>query len=160
MNHNRIAPLAVLLAGLLSGCAANKSPTFHVESFSLAKRSQHAAVLHVTLLGTNPSNTPLQLRTINYTIAFDSLQQTTTTRQAQTTLPANSQQTLTLPIVLDTQSLDAMLDTQTIYQFRAIISYRRPGKFAEVLYDLGIQRASKTFSEQGTITIPSQQSPD
>ncbi|MFG0257895.1 MAG: hypothetical protein ACF8GE_08345 [Phycisphaerales bacterium JB043] len=148
----RVAPLALAL--LLTGCTQTKPPTFEVGSLTITERSDSAAVLSVEIVGTNNSSTPLELRDVNYTLAIDSATPVTTTRDAQATLPANKQQRLRLPVVIDTTTLNAIEGVDTPYRFSATISYLRPGKFAEVLYDLGIQKASRSFSESATLRIP------
>ena len=106
-----------LLAVLLNGCAFASTPTFNVDSFAITDRSETATVLNITLLGTNQSNTPLQLRTITYSLELQGMSQVSATRQAQTTLPANGQQTLTLPIVLTDAAFLAIVDKEIPYQF-------------------------------------------
>ncbi|MHC4976801.1 MAG: hypothetical protein ACYTF7_09375 [Planctomycetota bacterium] len=148
--------LAILVCLSSIGCASTKAPTFAIESFSVTERSDNAAVLAVNIVGTNNSATPLELREVVYTLSLPG-QRVTTSRDAQATLPVDTHLNITLPVVIDASTLESIEDTDTPYSFRAKISYLRPGKFAEVLYDLGIKKASRSFAETSTLHVPAQQ---
>lgn len=150
----------LFLTALLPACSFVQSPQFEVESFTVKERSDLAAILNITLLGTNPSKHPLEMRNISYSITLNNLAPISSARHAQSTIPARSQLRVMLPVVLDIDTFRALEGSETSYQLRGSVSYLRPGKFAEVLYDLGIKRASKKIAHDGTLLIPEENSQD
>lgn len=138
----------VLAACLLAGC--DTPPNVAVESVhcvAVGQSSPTYVELGVDLLLENPTDNPIQLETFEYSLSVGSSGRWSGSWSALRTLPARKTVRMQLPAVVeDPFTVDA---ENTSWQISGSISYKAPGRLAQILFDTGFRRPSHDFSGRG-----------
>jgi LEA14-like dessication related protein len=151
----RTAMLALFLS-LAGGCSNSQSPQIQVQSATIVQTTDDALVVAFDVLLSNPNSKPLELIEFNYVLHVDDAAVYSGRRDAQTTLPARGQWTLTIPAVVPFSDVPwdiASMPDQARYEMHGTLLYISPGALAEVLMDAGLYRPTTGFGAAGALTL-------
>ena len=116
------------------------------------------AQLELDLLLENTTDEPIQLQTFEYTVEVGQSSDRSRWQgswQALRTLPARTAVPMTLPAVIPNPFLGATSDTR--WRMFGTISYKAPGRLAQILFDTGFRLPKHDFQGRGeSIAISTQ----
>jgi len=166
-----IACLLGALALAMGGCAADlpsplevvglggEAPSFTLDRVVLDETSEDADKLDFILTGANPTKNPYPLREVNYTVRIDGRVVFRGVRSAQTTLPPNDSHDFRVPAPIPRGEAGPLAGRQVRYEIFGAVAYLPPGPIAEILYDLGVQRRTVRFRDEGVLETPAAEQP-
>ena len=152
-----VAVLMPTLA-LLGGCFLETPPQVSVTGLNvlaLGASDMPSAQLAVDLELENPTPEPIQLEQFDYSVVVESdgeRGQWSGSWSALRTLPAGQTVSLSIPAVVPYSFGDAPEEAQ--WQVSGTISYKAPGRLAQILFDTGFRRPRHQFGGQGTSITP------
>lgn len=158
---NTLAIILTSLLTLLTACdnlklpqlkpkTKTQLPTVALTNAKATRTTKYAARIVITLTLTNPNPDPLPLTVVDYNIELPNLKPYHATTIPNATIPANSQQTITLPAVV-TGPIHKL--KKSTFTASGSIQYTPPNKIHTLLNDLGTPHAAVAFNLQGTITL-------
>lgn len=137
-------------AAALTGCVFDTPPNITVEEVKWLARGESDPPfieLGVELMLQNPTAEPIQLETFEYTFRAENGQQWKGAWSALRTLPAGASIPLQVPAIV--QELPDQDVLQTGWKVSGTVSYKAPGRWAQILFDTGFRRPTHDFRGQG-----------
>ena len=143
--------ILVLVGG---GCFLETPPRVSVQGVNLLAVGTDvppSAKLGIDIQLENPTRKPIQLELYNYTLFVDT--ESGSNRwsgewSALRTLPAGRTVDMVIPAVVPYDFAEAMETAR--WRVSGWISYKAPGRLAQILFDTGFRRPEHGFSGQGT----------
>lgn len=149
-------PVRFLSAGLLlpialAGCSSYQAPSFEAVSVREAERTDTHAVLIFEVRATNPNREPMPLGKATYTLRFDDTVVFEGVRSPESTVDTYASNSFELPAVVPAGLIAT--EGRIGYTLDGQVVYRRPGAFADVLFDAQITVPEAPLSIRGVITL-------
>lgn len=155
-NRNRCTTLGLLCLMMLSvvGCKVYdkftepnlQSMTVTDVEVKLVEQSDEAARFDVTLTIRNPNTTPLPLGVADIALEVQDHGRASTRYLLHRTVPANAEQTVTVPVVIVTNT---PVSAGTQYGTRGTVSYQPPGEFRKIMTDSKVPLPTVLFNTTG-----------
>jgi len=126
-----------------------------IQCQAIGDSSPAYAELGVELVLGNPTDEPLQLEVFDYTVEVGgagSGKRWQGQWSALRTLPARESIPMRIPAVIENPFTEA--DGQTNWRIHGTISYKAPGRFAQILFDTGFRRPTHGFQAEGPSIAP------
>lgn len=140
--------LLATAASLLMGCQFQSAPQLDLGDAMLDESTAEATRVAFVLEVTNPNETPLELRELEYQLNVDGRQVYSGRRAAQTTLPSAGNTQVQVPAVIPA---DIWQDGDRNYSLTGTLIYVSQGQFAELLLDMGLPRPRASFAGRGEL---------
>ena len=112
----------------------------------LVEQSDEAARFDVTITIANPNTTPLPLGVATVDLEVQDHGKASTRYLLHRTVPANAEQTATVPVVIVTKT---PVSAGTQYGSRGTVSYQPPGEFRKIMTDSKVPLPTVTFNTTG-----------
>lgn len=152
--------MASLLPALafLGGCFLETPPQVSVTGLNvlaLGASDTPSAQLGVDLELENPTREPIQLEQFDYTVVVESggeRDRWSGRWSALRTLPAGKTVSMSIPAVVPYTFADAPEEAE--WRVSGSISYKAPGRLAQILFDTGFRRPRHQFGQRGTSITP------
>lgn len=134
----------------LGGCASYRAPTFEAVGVREVERTDEHAVLVFTLRATNPNREPMPLGRASYTVTLGESAVFSGVRSPESTIDTYASTTFELPAVLPAGTT---AQGELPYEIRGSVIYRRPGAFADVLFDANLTVPEADLDLRGTVDL-------
>ncbi len=147
-NQLRITILP--LCCLLTGCVFDTPPNVVVQDVSvsaLGEGSPAVVELDIDLKLENTTDDPIQLETFDYTLTTAGGDRWSGSWSALRTLPAKETFNMRIPAVIPDPFTS--VDTDTSWRVEGTVSYKAPGRWAQILFDTGFRRPTHDFRGRG-----------
>jgi hypothetical protein len=149
-----VCTLACAGAALLpAGCSlwssgADETPTLTVGEPAIAQRTDAGDVLRFPVDALNPTDRPLSLKEVQYTLSVDGVPVTTVDRSPEATLPPFAPGTLSLPA-----AMPRGVGTPGVsrYRLEGRLIFLPPSRFREILYEERLAAPSVSFVSEGVL---------
>ena len=145
----------ILLCCLLGGCVFDTPPGITVQQVgctAVGTGDPGFVELGIDLLLETPTEEPIQLETFEYTFATKAGSRWTGQWSALRTLPAGDSVAMQIPAVIPDPFLPASEGTN--WTISGTVSYKAPGRWAQILFDTGFRRPKGDFRGKGTEIAP------
>ena len=123
-----------------------QSMTIKTVEVKLVEQSDEAARFDVTITIANPNTTPLPLGVATVDLEVQDHGKASTRYLLHRTVPANAEQTATVPVVIVTKT---PVSAGTQYGSRGTVSYQPPGEFRKIMTDSKVPLPTVTFNTTG-----------
>ncbi len=150
--------MTCLMAAFGGGCFLETPPRVSVRGVDLlavGTDDPPSARLGIDVQLENPTGKPIQLELYNYTFVVDGSSGRDSWSgewSALRTLPAGETVDMVIPAVVPFTFAEEMETTR--WRVSGWISYKAPGRLAQILFDTGFRRPEHGFSGQGTSISP------
>ena len=147
--------LVTIILCVLQGCQFDSPPVVEVKGarwFALSQSEPRHVQLEIDLELENVQDEPVQLEKFEYTF-----RSTTSDGQKDSwsgiwlplrTIPPNMKINLTVPAVVEVS------ESEIEWEIRGDLSYKAPGRWAQILFDTGLRTPSTGFKGTGRSTNP------
>ena len=146
--------LGIMLC-MLSGCQFDSPPMIDVKNarwFAIGDSEPSHVQMVIDLELENRQEEPIQLEEFEYTFitrtAEGEKESWSGAWLALRTIPADSKIMIAIPAVVPAPA------DEIEWQVRGDLSYKAPGRWAQILFDTGLRRPSTGFSGSGTAPRP------
>lgn len=142
-----LIPAALLLLG---GCAFDTPPEVLVRGATITEVGETQPPhlqLAVRLDLENPTEDPIQLETFEYTFRMEEGPAWSGSWSALRTLPPGETVPMEIPAVIPAGSDEST--KQGPWRIEGTISYKAPGRWAQILFDTGFRRPTQSFRGRG-----------
>lgn len=136
---------------MLAGCSSYQAPSFEAVSVREAERTDTHAVLIFEVRATNPNREPMPLGMASYTLRFDDGVIFEGVRSPESTIDTYATNTFELPAVIPAGLITR--HGRVKYALEGTVIYRRPGAFADVLFDAQITVPEAPMNIDGVIDL-------
>ena len=146
-------PTLMVSCTALTGCSFDTPPRVSVDSvtpLTMTEGSDSHIQLDVNLDLHNPTEEPIQLERFQYTLKTGADTVWSGSWSALRTLPPKSTVTMSLPAVIP--ATPPIERGQTNWVISGDVSYKAPGRWAQILFDTGFRRPTHDFAAEGVIT--------
>ena len=136
---------------MLTGCSFDTPPQISVESvnaLAMTEATNSHLQLGIELDLYNPTEEPIQLERFRYTLKTSADTSWSGSWSALRTLPPQSTVRMRLPAVIP--ALPAIQPELMGWTISGDVSYKAPGRWAQILFDTGFRRPTHDFSGKGT----------
>ena len=140
---------------LLAGCVFDTPPNVLVQDVSVSavgEGSPAAVELGIDLRLENTTKDPIQLETFEYTFTTTGGDRWSGSWSALRTLPARESFSMRIPAVIPDPFSSP--DADTGWRVEGTVSYKAPGRWAQILFDTGFRRPTHDFRGQGPAIRP------
>ncbi len=148
-------------AAALTGCSFDTPPNISVEEVKWVTRGESTPPfieLSVEMMLQNPTDEPIQLETFEYTFRTDDGGQWKGAWSALRTLPPRASVPMQVPAIVEEMPDEDV--QKTGWKVSGTISYKAPGRWAQILFDTGFRRPTHDFSGRGDqIELPEAPAP-
>ena len=143
------------IAATLTGCAFDTPPNVSVQEVTWLARGESDPPfieLGVGVMLENPTDEPIQLETFEYTFRSGNGQRWNGAWSALRTLPPGESVPMQIPAIVEEIPDQDVLKTS--WSVSGTISYKAPGRWAQILFDTGFRRPTHDFSGKGEQITP------
>jgi len=137
---------------MLAGCSLDTPPEITVDSvraLAMTDVTRSHVEVGIDLDLYNPTDDPIQLERFSYTIDTDTEAGWSGSWSALRTLPPMSRVTMRIPAVLE--NVSELRPDLTNWNLSGDVSYKAPGRWAQILFDTGFRRPTAEFSGDGIL---------
>ena len=150
----------MISACLLGGCTFDTPPritTEAVRTLAMTDRTDSHLEVGIDLDLYNPTEDPIQLERFAYTLDTDAGTAWTGSWSALRTIPPMSRLSMRIPAVLD--NVQELRPDVTNWTLTGDVSYKAPGRWAQILFDTGFRRPTADFTGAGLLIADEGETP-
>ena len=156
--RSALRPMLVLILGTIAGCAIDTPPRIAVEGIrcvTISEQDPRAASFGIDLALTNTTDEPIRLDDFSYVLAIGNPNapqgKWEGTWSALRTIPAHETVRMSIPgAISSTTPWNNDLLPTSHWSVSGTISYKAPGRFAQILFDSGLRHPKHDFASAGS----------